>query len=159
MVAMSEVKRPSHVFRNLNIKKEKLDHVKTSTPQQLSDHSRFTRLKQQQQQQQKQQKQQQQQQALEEQQQNDGTKTSPSVPSQQQWVIPVSNETEKRRIGKKNSFQCNLCNKVVSSADSLKRHVKGVHLKQTARMCDLCKTSFSDAHSLKRHKNSVHKTK
>jgi hypothetical protein len=153
MVAMSEVKRPSHVFRNLNIKKEKLDHVKTSTPQQLSDNSRLTRLQQQQQQQQ---------QALEEQQQNDATKTLPSVSSSQQQlqkVIPVSNETKKSGIGKKNSFQCNLCNKVVSSADSLKRHVKGVHLKQTARRCDLCQTSFSDAHSLKRHKNSVHKTK
>ena len=82
-----------------------------------------------------------------------------SSQQQLQNVIPVSSENEKSGKGKKNSFQCNLCNKVVSSADSLKRHVKGVHLKQTARMCDLCKTSFSDAHSLKRHKNSVHKTK
>ena len=57
---------------------------------------------------------------------------------------------------KKPERKCEICKMCLSSKNSLKQHINGVHLKIKPFQCKLCKKYFSEKQHLKRHNNGVH---
>ena len=51
----------------------------------------------------------------------------------------------------KSTFTCTICNKILASSESLKRH-KNIHEKIKAFKCTRCKKTFSQINGLNRHK-------
>ena len=52
----------------------------------------------------------------------------------------------------KKIIKCNVCNKILSSVRSLKRHVDSYH--QNPQKCDICDKFFRNAQELSQHKKS-----
>ena len=53
-------------------------------------------------------------------------------------------------------YNCELCPKVLSNLERLKRHVKSVHDQIKDHQCEQCDTSYSDSQSLRRHVRTKH---
>ena len=54
------------------------------------------------------------------------------------------------------NYKCDLCPKVLSNPERLKRHVKSVHDQIKDHQCEQCNTSYSDSQSLRRHVRTKH---
>ena len=57
---------------------------------------------------------------------------------------------------KHKDHKCEYCEKLFSRSNSLKRHIRGVHNGHKDHKCEYCGKSFSRAFNLKRHIDKVH---
>ena len=72
----------------------------------------------------------------------------------QAHIVTIHHESKKRRQKKQ---QCQLCNKQLADAESLKRHVRTIHEGQKPKVeCEHCSKTYSNVDNLKQHINCKH---
>ena len=57
------------------------------------------------------------------------------------------------------SFQCEFCNKTISTVEGLTNHITRVHEKSKPHQCELCQKAFADNAKMKDHIRLVHNTR
>ena len=57
---------------------------------------------------------------------------------------------------KVNIYQCDQCNKILATKNTLKKHIQEVHNKETSMTCDLCQKPLSSKRALRGHILNVH---
>ncbi|RWS21276.1 zinc finger protein OZF-like protein, partial [Leptotrombidium deliense] len=60
-------------------------------------------------------------------------------------------------VGRDEKFECNWCNKLFASKQSVRLHVSMIHLKEETFSCKLCDQKFMNHYNLKKHVKSTHK--
>ena len=71
------------------------------------------------------------------------------------------NEVIAETNSKKRKYECDICDKVFSDGNNLKKHKEGIHANEVngKHKCDLCDKSYSYGNGLRMHQKYAHQLK